>query len=90
MRTTHVTGMLTDLGFLIGHTLRGNRSELWRFMLLSALLGAFFLGGLLGVEGWKRAGADALWLPTGLLAVLGASYLAWRQRLHLRDQPPQT
>ncbi len=81
VRTTHVTGVLTDLGFLIGHTLRGNRAEFWRFALLLALLVAFFAGGVLGVESWNAVGADALWIPTALLSVLGASYLAWRHRL---------
>ncbi|MBZ0172239.1 MAG: DUF1275 domain-containing protein, partial [Phycisphaerales bacterium] len=44
VRTTHTTGILTDLGFLIGARLRRHRVAGWRFGLLFGLLGSF-VGG---------------------------------------------
>ncbi len=90
VRTTHVTGILTDLGFLAGAAIRGERAELWRFALLTALLLSFFGGGFAGVEAWGALGADALWIPAALLFAMGSVYFAWRQRLTRRQRARQS
>jgi uncharacterized membrane protein YoaK (UPF0700 family) len=67
IRTTHVTGMVTDIGIELGKALYWNRQggkdgrlsvradgeKLW---LLTSLVGLFFVGGVLGAVGFKYAG----------------------------------
>ena len=79
LRTTHVTGIATDLGFDIGRRLAGHRVEPWRFVLLVGLLGAFVAGGVLGAVAEHRVGVPALALPTALLAAAGFAYFGWRR-----------
>lgn len=78
IRTTHVTGLLTDIGFMAGQVLAGHRIAGWRFTFIGSLLIAFVLGGIAGVLGHARLGHDALWLPAAGLAIGGVSYFAWR------------
>ena len=48
IRTTHLTGIVTDLGAKIGHWLRGGAMDKRRLMLYLLLLGGFVLGGVCG------------------------------------------
>ncbi len=63
IRTTHMTGVVTDLGFLLGRYAAGHRPEWWRVVLLSGLVGGFVAGG---VGGAFAAGA---WAAASLLPV---------------------
>ncbi|BAH37140.1 MAG TPA: DUF1275 domain-containing protein [Gemmatimonas aurantiaca] len=78
IRTTHVTGMITDLGIEFGRLLYVNmpstgalpvRADRTRMRLLGSLLLAFFLGGILGAIGFQRLGYAAT-IP--LAVTLGA------------------
>lgn len=84
MRTTHVTGIVTDLGIEIGKltywnrdraTPRGEmvRADRAKMRLLSGLLGCFFLGGLLGALGFARFGLAACLPLAAVLLVLAAA-----------------
>lgn len=64
IRTTHVTGLLTDFGIELGKLfyvnaspglspVLANRPKLW---LQGQLIGSFLLGGLVGAMGFKQAG----------------------------------
>lgn len=48
IRTSHVTGYLTDAGFALGSYIRGERTEFWKvkFYILSILF--FIIGGIVG------------------------------------------
>jgi len=86
IRTTHVSGMVTDIGVLLGQALRYRRLEFWKLALLSSLLGGFFLGGYLGGYAYARFGLPAI-LPTALgCFFVGAIYYQWRLR-HQDDLP---
>ena len=64
IRTTHVTGMVTDLGIELGKMLYFNgerqrehvRADWVKVRLLGTLVGMFFLGGVTGGLGFKYAG----------------------------------
>jgi uncharacterized membrane protein YoaK (UPF0700 family) len=64
IRTTHVTGMLTDIGIELGKALYFNRkrdkppvrADSSRLALLSLLVALFFLGGALGAFAYPRIG----------------------------------
>jgi uncharacterized membrane protein YoaK (UPF0700 family) len=48
LRTTHITGLLTDLGQLIGMRFRGHPIETWKIATPLALAAAFAVGSTLG------------------------------------------
>lgn len=80
IRTTHVTGIVTDLGIELGKLLYwnmapdgdrvvANRARLQRLVLLLTM---FFLGGVLGALGFKHIGFVAT-VPLALLVFLLAA-----------------
>jgi uncharacterized membrane protein YoaK (UPF0700 family) len=77
IRTTHVTGMITDIGIELGKVLYLNRSrslapvraDRTHLALLSALVACFFTGGVLGAFAFPRFGF-LLMLPLALLLAL--------------------
>jgi uncharacterized membrane protein YoaK (UPF0700 family) len=81
IRTTHVTGMVTDIGIELGKFLYRNRladadpvtGDAGKLRLLAALVGLFFAGGVLGALGYLAAGFPVL-VPTALTLLVAA----WR------------
>lgn len=74
MRTTHVSGMVTDLGIALGHLLRGMSVDWFRFRLYGVLLLGFFAGGVVGAFGFGRFGYDTLLFPAMLSGAAGLGY----------------
>jgi uncharacterized membrane protein YoaK (UPF0700 family) len=66
LRTTHMTGLFTDLGVTLGMRLRGYQIPLWKIMVPAMLIGSFMVGGLAG------AASDNYGYNTTLIA--GISY----------------
>ena len=81
VRTTHMTGIATDIGVLLGRFARGRPAERWKLGLLSALLASFTAGGLAGWLMESRLGPDALLVPAGILLTLGLAYRLIKRRL---------
>ncbi len=79
IRTTHVTGVLTDIGFMFGQLLAGHQIGGWRFLLLGMVLVAFLLGGVSGAVASAMLGESALWVPAVGLALGGGTYFIWRR-----------
>ena len=83
IRTTHMTGVVTDLGIELGrliywnrtrhrddiHFVRANRDKLF---IHGSILGLFFLGGIVGALAFKAMGFSAT-IPIALLLVALAS-----------------
>jgi uncharacterized membrane protein YkvA (DUF1232 family) len=81
IRTTHVTGMVTDIGIELGKLFYWNLSRAdsdkplvlanrQKLRVLATLVGLFFLGGLAGALGFKHVGFSAtLPLATVLMAL---------------------
>ncbi len=78
IRTTHVTGLLTDLGFMAGQIVAGHKIAGWRFALIGSLVVAFLGGGVAGVLAHGVLSHGALWVPAGGMALGGLGYFAWR------------
>lgn len=74
VRTTHVTGVVTDLGIAIGRRLRGESVPANQPTLLSILFAGYLLGGITGALLFHRIGSTALAIPAGLTALLALSY----------------
>lgn len=84
MRTTHMTGMVTDIGIACGHLLRGVAVDWFRFRLYGVLLLGFFAGGVAGAVGYGRLGYDTLLLPAALSGITGVAYAIYRHRTRPR------
>ena len=80
VRTTHLSGIITDLGILFGHALRGLPFDKLRFGVYFLLVSAFLGGGVGGAWAYQRLGFSALFIPCALTAVAGVSYSAYRLR----------
>ena len=92
IRTTHITGLVTDLGIELGRliywnrtgqlfapTVRANRAKL---RVLGALIGAFTLGGIIGALGFKYVGyVSTIPLAVMLVVMSAASFF--------RSVPPE-
>lgn len=95
IRTTHITGIVTDIGIELGKLLYWNsprcseqpavRANPQRIRLLGGLAGCFFVGGVIGAVGFKHVGyASTLPLAAILVVLAGVPAFddlwAWRQR----------
>ena len=84
LRTTHVTGIVTDLGVMLGHWLRRQRVHRWQMLLLLSILTAFFAGGVVGALAFARIGISALGVAAAGCMLAGATYWAWRHVVRTR------
>lgn len=84
VRTSHLSGMFTDLGIGLGHALRGMPLQPRRLMLSGLIISGFFAGGLIGALLFVRIGYDALYVPAALTGLTGMGYVIYR---HLRPVP---
>ncbi|ODU53660.1 MAG: hypothetical protein ABT04_04350 [Granulicella sp. SCN 62-9] len=94
IRTTHVTGIVTDIGIELGKLLYWNRStrrpdgpmvlgDRKKLKLLSSLIGMFFLGGLMGALGFRYVGfLSFLPLAAMLLILVGIPTVADLREAH--------
>ena len=75
-RTTHVTGIVTDLGLMIGHWIRQHPIDKWKFNFLLFLLLAFGGGGVAGALGNILYGPLCLFAAAVACFVAGAIFFA--------------
>ena len=81
LRTTHVTGIVTDIGLLLGHAIRNRRAEGWRIAMLTALLAGFLAGAVAGAFAHGEIGIAALWPASATATLSGALYFLHRHRV---------
>ena len=84
VRTTHLSGMFTDLGIGLGHLLRGVPLQKRRLMLSGFIISGFLGGSILGAGLFRHLQYNALLVPAALTGVVGISYMAYR---HWRREP---
>lgn len=80
VRTTHLTGVFTDLGVALGNAVAGVRVPAKKVELLLAILLGFLSGGLLCGLLYPRWGLAALAVPASITGAAGLSYFAYRHR----------
>ena len=79
VRTTHLSGMFTDLGIGLGHMLRGLPVPVRRLTLSGLIISGFLAGGVLGAWLFARWQYDALLAPALLTGLSGLGYVLYRQ-----------
>jgi len=95
IRTTHVTGMLTDIGIELGKLLYRNdpdfnhlplvTANFTRLKLLTTFVSAFFVGTLIGALGFKHVGYMAA-VPLAIILILLAIAPALDDFADLREK----
>jgi len=81
IRTTHVTGIVTDIGVMIGHWIRHRSIRVWKLYLLASILAGFFSGGILGAWGYTALGVSAVGLASATCLLAGLLYIGWRHAI---------
>ncbi|QNP40330.1 YoaK family protein [Lysobacter solisilvae (ex Woo and Kim 2020)] len=79
IRTSHLSGMFTDLGIGLGHALRGMPLQRRRLLLCALIISCFLAGGIFGALLFARVGYLALLVPATLTGLVGAGYVLYRQ-----------
>jgi uncharacterized membrane protein YoaK (UPF0700 family) len=79
VRTSHLSGMFTDLGIMLGHAARRMPVSRRRLWLCLVVIGCFFAGGVLGAWLFAAIGYEALYVPAALTGGTGVAYVAYRQ-----------
>ena len=89
VRTTHLSGMFTDLGIGLGHFVRGMALPTRRLALSALIISSFFTGSVIGAWLFGHLGYDALAVPATLTGLTGISYAALRhwRAIHQTAEP---
>lgn len=74
VRTSHVTGIVTDLGIALGQLLRRNPAKAWEMRLLATLLASFLAGGVVAGVTFELWSFNTLWLSAIGTGVTGLAY----------------
>jgi uncharacterized membrane protein YoaK (UPF0700 family) len=75
IRTTHVTGMVTDIGLMLGHWVRHRWVERRRLFFFFMMFLGFGVGGFGGAWADLKYGPLALLLPAGICVLAGLGYI---------------
>jgi uncharacterized membrane protein YoaK (UPF0700 family) len=77
VRTTHVSGLFTDLGVALGLRLRGQRADRRRIILYLTLIAGFIAGGVVGSLCFAHYRFAAMLVPCLLAAAISISYFIY-------------
>lgn len=86
VRTTHLSGMFTDLGIGLGHLLRGRPLPMRRLTLSGLIISGFLAGGILGAWLFRTLHYRALLVPAALTGLAGVGYAGYRQWVLLHQR----
>ncbi|MEX1668630.1 YoaK family protein [Zhongshania guokunii] len=78
VRTTHVTGIFTDLGLMIGAKLRGENFDRRKAILFVLIISGFISGAGLGAYLFNAMQFFALAVPAGICFLLASGYRVYR------------
>lgn len=86
IRTTHVSGLFTDLGTMLGHRLRGHPLDTRKAFLYLLLIAGFIAGGALGAYAFQHLQFLALAIPAAGAFGLAVVYWVYRHNSSIRDR----
>ena len=79
-RTTHLSGIFTDLGIYLGQRLRGLEVDMLRIHVCVLVASHFIVGAVLGTLGFMWISERVLLIPAALTGLVGLAYAAYRHR----------
>lgn len=86
VRTTHVTGLFTDLGTMFGARLRGHPLDRRRVLLYILLIAGFVLGSSVGAYAFEHLQFGALAIPATAAFALAVIYWIYWHRERRRER----
>jgi uncharacterized membrane protein YoaK (UPF0700 family) len=92
VRTTHLTGMFTDLGAALGHCARGIQVDWLRVRLCLTIIVSFSIGGIVGALAFDQLNYDTLYVPAAMTGIVGIWYViyAHRKRVKMQNEDDET
>lgn len=88
VRTTHLSGMFTDLGIFLGHFLRGLPVDVRRLRLCFLIITGFLIGGIAGAAAFHPFSYATLFIPGALTATAALAYEGYHFRKRRRGMRP--
>jgi hypothetical protein len=77
IRTTHMTGLLTDIGNILGQSCRpDSKAELWRLRIHVPIFSSFLIGGFFGYVMWILTREYSLLVPVFFTGGVSVLYLS--------------
>ncbi|MGO2498097.1 MAG: YoaK family protein [Vibrio litoralis] len=80
IRTTHLTGIFTDLGLMLSSKIKGQEVNKRKFVMFSVIICGFLSGGFLGYLAFQRINVSALTIPAVGCLLLSFIYRIYRQK----------
>nr|WP_199040513.1 YoaK family protein [Dyella sp. ASV24] len=80
LRTTHLSGIFTDLGIYLGQRLRGLDVDMLRIHVCLLVATCFIIGATAGALGFSVIQERVLLVPATLTGVVGLGYAIYRHR----------
>ncbi|BBD79977.1 YoaK family protein [Aerosticca soli] len=80
LRTTHLSGIFTDLGIYLGQRLRGLAVDTLRIHVCVLIASHFILGATAGALGYAWMAERVLLVPAGLTGLIGLGYAIYRHQ----------
>jgi len=81
IRTTHLTGIFTDLGIMLGAKFSGKPFDQRKALLLLLIVTGFIAGGTLGAYLYALFNFQALLIPAGICLLLALSYSIYSSKV---------
>jgi uncharacterized membrane protein YoaK (UPF0700 family) len=85
IRTTHVTGIFTDLGIYLGHLLRRLPVDTLRLRVCVLVAACFMLGSAIGAVLFGYLQDHSLLIPAALTGICGLVYTTYRHFVSVDD-----
>jgi len=77
IRTTHLTGIVSDIGSIIGNLIARRPVDWRQFLLLGTILSSFYAGSTIGTTLFARLSFVAILVPAVLTLLTGLSYIVY-------------
>ena len=71
LRTTHVTGLVTDIGVMLGHWIRHRQIDLWKLRFLALIVLGFGVGGCVGAVADAHYGPRSIAVAAAIMVIAG-------------------
>lgn len=84
VRTTHITGIITDLGLMFGARLRGHPINQRKLVLFLVIASGFVFGGTVSAIVFPLMGAYSFAAPAGICVFLAMIYRVHMRQAHIR------
>ena len=73
-RTSHFTGISSDMGTFLGQVLRGNKANLFKLKVFAGLAACFWIGGYLSYELGQTYGTSVLYASAAIYFFMAGGF----------------